>query len=191
MHLLFGVLHAFDGQSGTVEVFGTLGPPKHGLHALPDTSRTLTEAAKLLFLIFFLNVEFQLTHRCYRPNKPKNGGITAGISRAAPGRDAVTGNVNSADSGAEVSSEPSQAYSVQPNHFSSFFPPVSSAHQDFVSPRLAQPFVHSPSPAPSNPFSRSSSDFLLPWSYVDCPFPISHCLASTLSSAFCQQVPPM
>ena len=36
-----------------------------------------------------------------RPNKPKNGGITAGISRAGPGRDAGIGN--GADSGAEVS----------------------------------------------------------------------------------------
>lgn len=42
----------------------------------------------------------------FRPNKPKNGGITAGISRAGAGRDApaAIGSLNSADSGAEVSS---------------------------------------------------------------------------------------
>ncbi|ETI19436.1 hypothetical protein G647_09270 [Cladophialophora carrionii CBS 160.54] len=42
------------------------------------------------------------------PNKPKNGGITAGISRAGPGRDsrdAAIGNVNGADSGAEDNDE--------------------------------------------------------------------------------------
>lgn len=41
-----------------------------------------------------------------RPNKPKNGGITAGISRAGAGRDgrdAAIGTLNGADSGAEVS----------------------------------------------------------------------------------------
>lgn len=36
----------------------------------------------------------------YRPNKPKNGGITAGISRAGPVRDFGIGN--GAESGAEV-----------------------------------------------------------------------------------------
>ncbi|KAK4936800.1 hypothetical protein LTR10_022389 [Elasticomyces elasticus] len=37
------------------------------------------------------------------PNKPKNGGITAGISRAGPGRDVTIGN--GADSGAEVDND--------------------------------------------------------------------------------------
>ncbi|OAP61823.1 hypothetical protein AYL99_04026 [Fonsecaea erecta] len=39
------------------------------------------------------------------PNKPKNGGITAGIARAGPGRDAGIGNLNGADSGAEDNDE--------------------------------------------------------------------------------------
>ncbi|KAK5265216.1 hypothetical protein LTR99_006315 [Exophiala xenobiotica] len=37
------------------------------------------------------------------PNKPKNGGITAGISRAGPSRDAAVGN--GADSGAELDND--------------------------------------------------------------------------------------
>lgn len=36
-----------------------------------------------------------------RPNKPKNGGITAGISRAGPARDSLIDN--GSDSGPEVS----------------------------------------------------------------------------------------
>ncbi|KIW29653.1 uncharacterized protein PV07_05451 [Cladophialophora immunda] len=39
------------------------------------------------------------------PNKPKNGGITAGIARAGPRRDAGIGNLNGADSGAEDNDE--------------------------------------------------------------------------------------
>ncbi|KIX98499.1 uncharacterized protein Z520_05800 [Fonsecaea multimorphosa CBS 102226] len=39
------------------------------------------------------------------PNKPKNGGITAGIARAGPVRDARIGNLNGTDSGAEDNDE--------------------------------------------------------------------------------------
>jgi hypothetical protein len=45
-----------------------------------------------------LNVRLICTER--RPNKPKNGGITAGIPRAGRGRDAIG---NGVDSSAEVS----------------------------------------------------------------------------------------
>lgn len=41
-----------------------------------------------------------LIHIECRPNKPKNGGITAGIPRAGRGRDAIG---NGVDSSAEVS----------------------------------------------------------------------------------------
>lgn len=48
----------------------------------------------------------------YRPNKPKNGGITAGIPRAGRGRDAIG---NGVDSSAEVSfSEAIQRYVLRP-----------------------------------------------------------------------------
>jgi hypothetical protein len=47
----------------------------------------------------FVYAEY-FTNFINRPNKPKNGGITAGISRAGPSRDAAVGN--GADSGAEL-----------------------------------------------------------------------------------------
>ena len=98
----------------------------------------------------------------HRPNKPKNGGITAGISRAGPGRDVGIGA--GADSGAEVSQptfpvipsihhwlaafSPSSKLSGPPE-FSSFpdLPPcLSFISRSFFSSYPSPLFHHSSSP---------------------------------------------
>lgn len=85
----------------------------------------------------------------YRPNKPKNGGITAGFTRAGPGRVAELGN--GADSSQEVRQVIQTRFLVHPYHWSSFischFSPPGAFVLSFLISQLVFPLISCLMPA--------------------------------------------